>query len=260
MSSPLTCNYHTHTRRCKHATGEDADYVKLAIEAGIKVLGFSDHTPYPIESDFTSGMRMGVEETKNYFDSITALKEKYVRKIKIYCGVEAEYFPEHFDRLLNLLKDYPCDYMILANHFVPDEENGTYVGAPFKDPEILDLYLKNTLAGIESGKFAYLAHPDLPNYVGLDANKRLPDLYRTICEACKEANLPVEANFLGWIEHRNYPTEKFFKIAAGVGNDVIIGLDAHDPHFLNDTIMQKQFVRWLEKQGCHIIDHLEGLE
>ena len=36
-------NYHTHTTRCYHASGKDEEYVKAAIKAGIKELGFSDH-------------------------------------------------------------------------------------------------------------------------------------------------------------------------------------------------------------------------
>lgn len=38
-------NYHTHTTRCFHAIGKDEEYVKAAIQANIKELGFSDHTP-----------------------------------------------------------------------------------------------------------------------------------------------------------------------------------------------------------------------
>ena len=38
-------NYHTHTARCGHAVGEDEEYVKRAIECGIKYMGFSDHAP-----------------------------------------------------------------------------------------------------------------------------------------------------------------------------------------------------------------------
>ena len=39
-------NYHTHTTRCFHAIGKDEEYVKAAIQANIKELGFSDHTPW----------------------------------------------------------------------------------------------------------------------------------------------------------------------------------------------------------------------
>ena len=46
--------YHTHTARCHHATGEDEEYVRAAIDAGIKVLGFSDHAPMPYPGGYVS--------------------------------------------------------------------------------------------------------------------------------------------------------------------------------------------------------------
>ncbi len=42
----MLANYHTHTERCYHASGEDKEYVEAAIKAGLKVLGFSDHCPW----------------------------------------------------------------------------------------------------------------------------------------------------------------------------------------------------------------------
>ena len=45
----MLANYHTHTKRCNHALGEDREYVEAAIKAGLKVLGFSDHCPFVIE-------------------------------------------------------------------------------------------------------------------------------------------------------------------------------------------------------------------
>ena len=51
-------NFHTHTRRCMHASGSDEDYVLAAIEAGYEVLGFSDHTPWKYDSNFVANMRM----------------------------------------------------------------------------------------------------------------------------------------------------------------------------------------------------------
>ena len=48
-------NYHTHTKRCMHAEGTEADYVKAALDAGLDVLGFSDHGPFP-DNRFDSRM------------------------------------------------------------------------------------------------------------------------------------------------------------------------------------------------------------
>ena len=51
-------NYHTHTTRCFHAIGKDEEYVKAAIQANIKELGFSDHTPWHYDSSFKESMLM----------------------------------------------------------------------------------------------------------------------------------------------------------------------------------------------------------
>ena len=39
----MLANYHTHTYRCNHASGNDEEYVKKAIAENVKILGsFSD--------------------------------------------------------------------------------------------------------------------------------------------------------------------------------------------------------------------------
>ena len=47
----MEANYHTHTWRCRHASGTERDYIENAIDHGIRILGFSDHTPYPFPTD-----------------------------------------------------------------------------------------------------------------------------------------------------------------------------------------------------------------
>ena len=34
----MTDNYHTHTKRCMHASGEDEEYVEAAIRNGLEVI------------------------------------------------------------------------------------------------------------------------------------------------------------------------------------------------------------------------------
>ena len=72
----MIANYHTHTKRCHHAKGEDEQYVRAAIKAGLEIIGFSDHGPWPYE-DFASTIRMTVDEAQDYIDSVRKLREKY---------------------------------------------------------------------------------------------------------------------------------------------------------------------------------------
>ncbi len=78
-----------------------------------------------------------------------------------------------------------------------------------------------------TGKFIYLAHPDLLNYTGED---RIYERYmRNLCEEAKRLSVPLEINLLGAEENRNYPDARFWRIAGEVGNTVILGSDAHNP-------------------------------
>lgn len=255
----VTANYHTHTKRCHHATGEDREYVEAAIRAGINVLGFSDHTPYPTGTGFVSGMRMSLSDADGYFKSVTDLREEYKDDITIYAGVEAEYFPEHFEKLQEFLKAYPLDYMILGQHFLPDEENGVYIGAAFTDSRLLDMYADCVIAGMKSGSFAYLAHPDLPDYRGRDREQQLRKMYDKICMAAKEYNMPLEINMNGYVRRIQYPSDRFFEIAGKYGNDVIIGMDIHNPkHFENERAVAgcEQIA---ERYGLRRLEQLDGL-
>lgn len=41
----MKTNYHTHTFRCKHASGTDRDYVEAAVANGFSELGFQITSP-----------------------------------------------------------------------------------------------------------------------------------------------------------------------------------------------------------------------
>ena len=53
----MIANYHTHTWRCMHASGTEREYVEKAIEGGLKILGFSDHTPMPYSGGYVSNVK-----------------------------------------------------------------------------------------------------------------------------------------------------------------------------------------------------------
>ena len=78
----MICNLHTHTKRCRHAEGEDREYVLCAIEGGLKIFGFSDHAPYLFpNTDYYSTFRMKKEELFEYADSVLSLKKEYERDV-----------------------------------------------------------------------------------------------------------------------------------------------------------------------------------
>ena len=66
----MTENYHTHTARCRHAAGTEEEYVLQAIAGGLKVLGFSDHTPFLFPNGYCSRIRMYPEELEGYVSTV----------------------------------------------------------------------------------------------------------------------------------------------------------------------------------------------
>lgn len=249
----MLANYHTHTKRCRHASGEDREYVEAAIKAGIRILGFSDHCPWVFpRKDFVSGMRLTAAETEGYFYSLESLKKEYEKDIKIYIGFESEYCPELMEAQTALLKQYPLDYMILGQHFLGPEYDYLYTGQQTEEEERLRRYVDTAIEGLSTGKYLYMAHPDLVNYIGSEEiyHKHI----KRLCEALKAADIPVEINMLGLAEGRHYPCEKFLKVAQEVGNKAIIGMDAHAPEQLNQPETVKKGLDLCQKFGLAVVD------
>ena len=251
--SAFVRNWHTHTTRCKHAKGTDREMVLAAIEAGVKVLGFADHTPYPGISPWGEGIRMSTTQTAEYFASLTGLGAEYADQIELHYGFEAEYLPELFDGLLEHLAQFPCEYLILGQH--SSNANPVYYGAPTNDAAVLHSYVDEVIAGMETGKFAYVAHPDLINFTGDAAEQH--SAFLRLCEAAKALNIPLEVNMLGLNQGRNYPCEAFFRTAQEVGNTLILGADAHSPAEMGDVDGMTRCRAWAEQFGLPIIDTIE---
>ena len=83
-------NLHTHTCRCKHAKGNIADYCEAALKAGISILGFSDHSPFP-DAEYASS-RMDFSELPDYRKEIEDAKQKFPQ-LTILAGLEIDTAP-----------------------------------------------------------------------------------------------------------------------------------------------------------------------
>ena len=254
----MFANYHTHTFRCHHAYGEDREYVEAAVAAGIKVLGFSDHCPWVFPDVYVSDIRMTPAETDGYFKSLTDLKREYAGDIKLYIGFEAEYIPELMEKQDALLADYPVDYMILGEHFIDREPFGEYTGFGTDDEKTLLRYVDTIIEGLETGRYKYVAHPDLLSFRGPD--NVYDEHFTRLCAYLKEHDVPVEVNLLGLRDGRHYPSDRFFRIAQRVGNKAIIGCDAHFPEALTDLAPMEKCRAFAENYGLEVVDFLPGLE
>lgn len=223
----MKVNLHTHTARCMHAEGADEEYVLAAIDRGLQVLGFSDHTPHLYPEGYVSTVRMTPEQLPEYAESIRSLQAKHADKVRIFLGSEVEYFPAMFTDTLGMLRDNGIEYMILGQHHIGNELGEPHCAKPTGDETVLQRYCDQVIAGMETGLFTYLAHPDFLNFAGDEKvyNKHM----RRVCRVAREGGIPLEVNMLGLRQNRHYPSDRFFRLVAEEGCSVVIGADAHKP-------------------------------
>ena len=226
----MLANYHTHTPRCNHAKGSEREFIEKAIQEGFKVLGFSDHSPQPFEEEFYSWIRMRMSELPDYTETLVKLREEYKKDIQILIGYEVEYSRKYFPALMEELKKFPLDYLIQGQHFAPNE-----------------------VEGMETGLFTYLAHPDLVNYTGPD--EIFCKHMKRIIEKSIELDIPLEVNMYGFSDGRNYPCDRFFRMAKDMGAKFVLGCDAHQTLLLRQPENTPGLSAFLEKHGIDTGDN-----
>jgi histidinol-phosphatase (PHP family) len=218
-------NWHTHTYRCSHATGDFEDYIEEAIKHGYTALGFSEHGPL-IDNEYH---RLKRNQLREYLESFYQAKEKYQDRISLYAGLELEYVPEHdwyYDLLSN---DTRIDYLVLGQHCA--KVNGRQLYVPNAKEEHHVQYVDDLLVAMRTGYFDFLAHPDL--WIKEKTAQAILLSERIINEAIA-LDLPLELNAHGLRKGVNYPRPFFWEMVAKAGAKVIINSDAHAVNALCD--------------------------
>lgn len=113
-------SYHTHST---YSDGKSTleEMVLSAIERGCEEIGFSDHAPMEFSCDWS----MEKERVEAYKSEIAGLREKYKGKIKIFLGIEQDYFS---------VPAQGYDYVIGSVHFV--YKNGEYLPVDISADEV----------------------------------------------------------------------------------------------------------------------------
>lgn len=257
----MNSNFHTHTKRCQHASGSEEDYVLAAISAGLSQLGFSDHAPFP-DHDF--GYRMGYSELDDYLAAIDGLKVKYAGKIRLFKGLEIEYFPEYDDYYRMLIEEKGLDYLALGEHYYRSV-NGEIKNIAFaSSTEDCLEYAENLCRGLETGFFRFAAHPDIMfrNNFAPDINMEKACTMITQCAVKTQTILEYNANGLRRPKYPYpdglrypYPHPMLWDKAAKTNIPVIVGADAHTPEQVSDRVVQDAY-KTVIRLGLNLTDSI----
>lgn len=257
----IKTNYHSHTYLCRHAQGMPEDYIKRAVALGYEEIGISCHGPV----FRTFQKRMTLDEFHNiYLKNIDDSIEKYQDKIKIYKGLEVEYFRElkdHYQYLLVYL-----DYLILGQHVVVhnNKEVTVYSGM---DKNTIYAYQDTVIEALETKYFRILAHPDIFCFSYPEWDHHCENVSRKIIEAAINNDCLLELNANGarrgviktkenedtWI----YPRLEFWRIISKEYPQakVIINDDAHSLKHLCDNATYAVY-EFAKKLNLNIVERL----
>ena len=261
LDSEYKHNFHTHTFRCKHAKGDAVDYCKFAQAHGMETIGFSDHTPLP--DDRWIQARMHFEELDEYVQAVRTAQQEYPA-LRVLLGMECEYVPKfHAFYEDELFGERKFDYLVGGPHFFTDDYGtwtGTYGGTV--DAKSLSDYARYVGEMIESGLFAFIAHPDLFGNCYKDWDANTVAASRDIFEAAAACDVGLEINALGFRKiakkkplnpYPLYPWAPFWELAAEYDLKVIVNADAHRPTDLQRMTSDAEALR----ERCNLVamDH-----
>jgi histidinol-phosphatase (PHP family) len=273
MKTEIKANYHTHTFLCKHALGDSEDYVKRAILLGYHTIAITDHGPFPkpLQKKINS-RRMSIEQYEEvYLDMLDRSVKKHNDEILVLKGVEIEYLPELEPFYPKFLKD--LDFMILGQHYIKVENGHKSIYTELTKEDIL-LYARTVKAGIESGMFKIVAHPEIFcwNLKEDECDETCIEAANMIIDAAIENEVVLEINVNGvrnsFYQRKEfyqdgkinfpYPRREFWDIAQSKNAMIVINDDAHAPNRLMDDYTLKTH-KFVKEGGITIIDRIKGL-
>lgn len=236
----ITSNFHTHTFYCD---GKDSpeELVKAAIDCGFTSLGFSSHSYCIMDKDIT----LSPEKLKRYIEEIDILKEKYQGVIKIFKGIEQDYYSDPVTENF--------DYIIGAVHYI--KKNGEYYAVDLSKEN--SMWVINTLFGGEYDAFAeeyfetvcdvvdktgadIIAHIDLVSKFseknGFGQSDRYLAAAQQAVKTLVKYNKPFEINTGAMARGAKsipYPSPEILKMIKQSGGKIAFSSDCHDKNYIN---------------------------
>lgn len=184
-------NYHTHTIYCDGKNTPE-EMVLEAIRLGCPEIGFSGHS----YTAFDLCCCMTPEGTREYKACIRELQKKYAGRIKIWLGVEQDYYSEE------PTDDY--DYVIGSVHYV--KKNGEYLcvdNSARTQTDIVERYYQGDFYGFAEDYYDIVA-----------------DVYRrTKCDIVGHFDLITKFNENGVLFDTDHPR---YRAAAGKALDALL--------------------------------------
>ncbi len=225
-------DYHIHTKRCGHATGEIDEYIEQALALGLTEMGFSDH--FPFQDRDRPELAMPLSELPDYVRDVEQLRIQYPQ-IPIRLGTEVDYFPDQEEQIGGLLAKYPFDYVIVGVHFIGEwnfDNRAEIAEWDRRDVnEVYQQYIHLLMQAASSGLFNIIAHCDLVKIFGYRPTLDFHDQWEEVIQCFAQHGLAAEISTAGLYKPVGeiYPSEEIIGLLKKYDIPIVISSDAHQP-------------------------------
>lgn len=242
----MKTNYHTHSTWCD-GTATVADMAQAAADRGFGELGFSSHARFP---DERGTFEVPPAKWADYKADVLAAAARHAPRMRVYCGVEADYIPGLARPDRAVYATAAPDYVIGSVHWVPAADGAIVpvdsspesFAAGLRDhfggdgPAFVREYFRLQRDMLATCRFDLLGHPDLVRkfnakhpWFDETAPWYLGELEAT-ADAVARAGVPVEVNTgaiaRGWLDDA-YPSRPFRDLLRARGVRFVLSSDAH---------------------------------
>ncbi len=258
----MLTDYHVHLRpdgeetpAQRYFTPANAQHYRdTASERGIAELGVSEHI-----HRFAQALDVWTHPLWRISaqDDLDAYCSFVHDQTDLRLGIEADYIPDHEDRMASLLDAREWDYVVGSVHFLRDQaidmRDSEWDIWRSTDPEtVWRRYFETLGEAARTGMFDILAHPDLVKVWGSSAPVPDGDLrrfYELALPGIAESDVAIEVSTAGLRKPVGeiYPARGFLELCLEAGRPVALSSDAHVPEDLGRDY--EQAIEWLGELG-----------
>jgi histidinol-phosphatase (PHP family) len=244
-------NFHTHSHYDDGKEGLE-DFVLEAIRLGFDALGFSGHSPLPVNNEWS----IPKEKLPSYIAEAKSLKEKYKSKIRLFLGLEIDFIPGMSENFDELIKGIPLDYCIGSVHLVKHPQSGKiwFIDGPAEGyfqgidelfegnaREAVTAFYRQSIRMVETQPMNIIGHLDKVKMHNKEQRFSTDEpwyqeLIDQLLDAIASRQVIVELNTRGVYTGKTeeyFPSEVILKKCLQRQIPVMVNTDAHHPSQLN---------------------------